>query len=308
MNFALSSDQQALLDGLAPILARHQEMPREGRLSRHYYDHGLDQALADGGFLDIASVEEFSPLEAALVVDAIGTLPSVVEAATTLLVAPKVLPSGFPRPVTLISGPLHFPQRYLPVAKIALYQFEGDLLAIEVDPDNVELADSIFAYPYGRFRQLPDLDKATRLGPDKIPILQQWWRVALAVEAGRAMEQAVNFTVDYVRERHLFGRALGSFQTVQHRLAEGHQYARGARYLALRAAWSSDPVDAATAATYAQIHIDQTRFDTHQFNGGMGISNEHLLHFWTYRMRALESEMGGPGGNAVAVSRLAFAA
>lgn len=308
MEFELSSDQRALVDGLSSLLDRHRELPAEGRTKRFYYDHALDRALQESGFLDVGSAEDMSALDGALVVDAIGSLPAVVEAATTILVAPRLLPSGFLRPVTIISGPLNIPQRYLPVARIALYEHDGDVLAIDIDPDNVEQVHAVFAYPYGKFRELPDLAKARRLGPDKVGVLNHWWRVALAVECARAMTQAVNFTVDYVRERHLFGRALGSFQTVQHRLAEGHQFARGARYLALRAAWSGDAVDAATAAAYAMMHIDQVRFDTHQFNGGMGVSNEHLLHFWTYRMRALESELGGPSANAVAAAQLAFAA
>jgi hypothetical protein len=64
-------------------------------------------------------------------------------------------------------------------------------------------------------------------------------------------------------------------------------------YLALRAAWSGDPSDADVAACYAQQHVKKLLVDLHQFSGAMGITNEFLLHFWTYRLRALQSEAGG---------------
>jgi len=308
MRFELSSNQQALLDAVAPLLAKHRDLPQSQRAGRSFYDQGLDDALAEGGFFGVAREADYGPLEAALLVDAIGRLPATVECAASMIVAPQLLPAQAPRPIALISGPLTRPQRYLPMARLALIEQEGEVLALEVDPAAVETVESIFAYPMGKFREAPDLARAERLPAGSAAKLHQWWQVALAVEAGAAMISAVEFTVDYVKNRRLFNRALGSFQAVQHRLAECHVRARAVRYLALRAAWSGTPADAAIAATYAQKHIDKLRFDLHQFHGGMGMSNEHLLHYWTYRFRALESELGGPGANAAEAARLVYAA
>ena len=308
MQFSLSSEQQALLDAVQPLLAKHREPPQAERIQRSIYDRGLDRALDEGGFYDLVREADYGPLEGALLVDAIGRLPVVVESAASILVGPQLLPAGARRPITLVSGGLDKPQRFLPVARVALFETDGDVLAIDVSPEDVETVESLFAYPMGRFRTPPDLAKAQRLGPEAVDKLRQWWRVALAVEVGAAMASAVEFTVDYVKNRRMFNRTLGSFQAVQHRLAECHQIARATRYMALRAAWSGQPMDACLAAAYAQKHIDKVRFDLHQFNGGMGMSNEHLLHFWTYRFRALESEMGGPQSNAAAAAREAYAA
>jgi alkylation response protein AidB-like acyl-CoA dehydrogenase len=308
VQFSLSPEQQGLLDAIQPLLAKHRDLPQAHRKQRSYYDQALDQALSEGGFFDIAREADYGPLEAALVVDAIGRLPATVECAASMLVAPKLLPAGSPRPVALISGGLDKPQRYLPMARLALVEAEGEVLAIDVAEGEVETLDSLFAYPMGKFRRRPDLSKARRLGAAAVPTLHQWWRVALAVEAGAAMTAAVEFTVDYVKNRRLFNRALGSFQAVQHRLAECHMHARATRFLALRAAWSGDPLDASVAAAYAQNHMNKVRFDLQQFNGGMGMSNEHLLHYWTYRFRALEGEMGGPAANAAEAARQAYAA
>jgi hypothetical protein len=65
------------------------------------------------------------------------------------------------------------------------------------------------------------------------------------------------------------------------------------QYLSLRAAWSGEAYDADVAACYAQQQVKKFLVDLHQFAGAMGVTNEFLLHFWTYRLRALQSEAGG---------------
>jgi len=47
-------------------------------------------------------------------------------------------------------------------------------------------------------------------------------------------------------------------------------------------------------------------YDVHQMLGGMGITLEHPLHLWTYRLKALLSELGGRAGQACAVARYCF--
>jgi alkylation response protein AidB-like acyl-CoA dehydrogenase len=104
----------------------------------------------------------------------------------------------------------------------------------------------------------------------------------------------------------VFGRAVGSFQAVQHRLAKISQVARNMRFLALRAAWSANALDAHLAAAFAQKMIPKACFDLHQFNGAMGMTTEHLLHVWTMRLRAFQGELGGVNGAAVEAARAAW--
>ena len=61
----------------------------------------------------------------------------------------------------------------------------------------------------------------------------------------------------------------------------------------MRAAWGGNPIDADIAAAHAIMGIQALLFDLHQFNGGMGVTTEYSLHFWTYRIRALQAEAGG---------------
>jgi alkylation response protein AidB-like acyl-CoA dehydrogenase len=291
MDFSLSEDQQALVDSIQSIRRPFAALPMAHKRDRSYFAADLQQTLTDGGYLDAA--REIGALEAALIVIEVAQSPCVVETGASALVVPHLPLADVAGPVALLAGDLSRAQRFLPVARTALVDIGDDVLRLPIDPQTIEPVDTIFAYPYGRFRSPPSLAAAQRLGRGAVAPLRQWWRVSLAAEIAGAAEAAVAFTVDYVKQRHVFGKPIGSFQAVQHRLAQCHQIARGIRFLALRAAFSGSPLDADLAAAYAQEHVHKLTFDLHQFNGGMGVTNEHELHFWTYRLRALQAEMGG---------------
>ena len=93
-----------------------------------------------------------------------------------------------------------------------------------------------------------------------------------------------------------------TFQALRHRLAEAQVRANGVRWLALTAAATLDPGDAALAALHAQESARATVYDFHQFFGAMGVTLEHPLHLWTYRLKALISDLGGRGGQALAAA------
>lgn len=304
MQLKLSEDQALLVSSLQTILDRYQDLPAEHRRDRSHYSWDLDAQIVANGFLDAARTEGMGALEAALVVMETSTVPSAVETGASALIAPHLPGLALPRPIALISGDVAKAQRFLPVAKCALLDVGDDVLVLPVDPDNVEVIDTIYAYPYGRFKSVPDFANAERLGPAAVALLRQWWSVAIAAECAGLMRQAVEFTVEYVKQRRMFGTTLGTYQAVQHRLAQCHQIATGVHYLALKAAWTGDAFDAAQAQSFAQQHIQKLTFDLHQFNGGMGVTNEHKLHFWTYRFRALQAEMGGANGAALETATL----
>jgi hypothetical protein len=302
MDFQLNEDQAVLVTAVQSACQSYRELPVDSKRVYSYFAADLQRKLKADGYLDPIQ-GGLTALDAALIVMETSTLPVVVEVAASALVAPHVLPGETVEgPIALLSGDLSKPQRLLTIAKTALVDTGDDVVLIEIDPATVEPVHSILAYPFGRFTTLPDLSKGRRLGPAALAALRQWWRVGLALEVAAAADTAILFTVDYVRQRMVFGRPIGSFQAVQHRLAQCHQIARGMRFLALYAAWSGSAQDADMAASYAQQHIHKLVFDLHQFNGGMGVTNEHKLHFWTYRMRALQSEVGGTQAAALAIA------
>jgi alkylation response protein AidB-like acyl-CoA dehydrogenase len=72
--------------------------------------------------------------------------------------------------------------------------------------------------------------------------------------------------------------------------------------MTMKAAATRDPGDAALAAYHAQESARRVTYDCHQFLGAMGMTLEHPLHLWTYRLKALTSELGGRGANALAAA------
>lgn len=304
MDLELNTEQTMLVDSLDNIGERYQDFPADERRNYNYYAHALERDLDSAGFYDVARTPGLGALDAALVVERIARLPVVVEVGASIIVAPQLSATPLPRPLALISGDIRKPQRMLNVAKAALAVHGDKVVVVKVDPNDVEQTFTILGYPYGRFTKLPDLDKADVLEGVTPQMYFTWARISLAAESAGALRSAVDFTVDYVKQRRLFGVALGSFQAVQHRLAQCHQIAQGAALVAFQAAEFGDPLRAALAASYAQMHIPKATFDLHQFNGGMGMTNEHKLHFWTFRLRALHGEFAGPHGAALDAANL----
>jgi alkylation response protein AidB-like acyl-CoA dehydrogenase len=301
MDFQLTDDQQALVDALQAILADHADLPQDERLNTFCHDPALQALLADTGFLDAA--RSMGPLEAALVGFETARSLFSIEAMGTGLAAPMTLPDmTLAGPVAIVAErDLERAIRNLPVARTLLVDCGEDVVIVPVDPAGVEPVASIYGYPYGRFGTVPDLARGHRVA-GKGAALRQWWRVGLAVEIAGAARAAIDFTIDYVGQRTVFGRPVGSFQSVQHRLVQRHGHAKAGYYLAMRAAWSQDPRDADIAATHAVQGIQALLFDLHQFNGGMGVTLEYSLHFWTYRIRALQAETGGLTGMALEIA------
>ncbi|MGE4302699.1 MAG: acyl-CoA dehydrogenase family protein [Novosphingobium sp.] len=301
MDFQLSEDQSALVAALQSILEDYADIPQSERHGHYRFDAQLQAQLESNGFLDAA--RDMGELEAALVVFESAQLVGVVDTLGRGLVAPVVCPDvDFTGPVALVERKaLGRAIRNLTIASHLLVLDEDDVLVLDLAGRAIDPVESILAYPYGRFADMPDLALASRFegrGPD----MRRVWRIGLAAEIAGASRAAIDFTLDYVRNRKVFGRAVGSFQSVQHRLAMRHGHAKCGYYLSMRAAWSGTQTDAAIAACQAQSGISELMFDLHQFNGGMGMTNEHLLHFWLYRIRALQADVGGPTGAALDVA------
>ncbi len=118
------------------------------------------------------------------------------------------------------------------------------------------------------------------------------------------MEAALDVTVDYVKRRRQFGRAIGSFQALQHRLAECAVRVEATRWLTYEAAaQGAQEQAAATAAAYASDAAHHLFRETHQLTGAMGFTREHDLHVFSMRLEALRVELGGISAHRRAIAR-----
>lgn len=300
MDYEVSESQAALIEGLDSLLSRY----RGDRLPETFfeYDQGLIKELNESGYLNVARTEGCGPLEAALLMCEVVQLARVVEVGGSMLIAPQMgLDGEGPYAVTSWAE-IRNAIRFLPVARRLLIEDGDNAYEMIVDQANVEPGKTVLAYPFGRLKAVPDLAKLRKLAPGSGPKLRAWRRVALAIEVWGAANSALWHTVEYVKERQVFGRPLGTYQAVHHRLALVSEQIAGARFLALKAAYSGDSADAAIAATHVQAAIPQFMWDLHQFNGAQGWTLANPLHFWTFRLRALQGEMGGPDQQALAVA------
>jgi alkylation response protein AidB-like acyl-CoA dehydrogenase len=287
MDLAISEDQDAILGAIDTLARPYTGAP----IGSHGFDlvsPDLDTALAEAGFLDVALEPELGTETAAVIVERVARLPYAVEAAASALVRPLVGPE-LPRPFCLAQpSTLSRPIRFLaPGATVVVL---GADKVTTFTAGEVEAVESLFAYPMGVLKGAAPAGEACGASADEVRIR---WRAALAVEMSGLMAAALESVVTYVSERKQFGRPLATFQGVRHRLAEAKVKANSLHWLALKAATTLDAGDAALAALYAQTAASQVTYDLHQFLGAMGMTLEHPLHLWTYRMKALIGELGG---------------
>ncbi|MHB9860964.1 acyl-CoA dehydrogenase family protein [Streptomyces sp. YIM S03343] len=156
--------------------------------------------------------------------------------------------------------------------------------------------------PQGRI-QLRDVEAAL-LGEDQhadvLPALAATGDGAAAVlacEAVGAAGRALERTVEYVKQREQFGRAVGSFQAVQHRLADAYvqvQAARSAAYYAARATGHEDGqrVGGLSLAQALQA-LRCVSGESIQLHGGIGFTWEHEAHLW-FKRAAGDELLFGP--------------
>ena len=301
MDLRLTTDQQSLMAALESLAAPFQEKPIEFR-GFALAGIALEQQLMEAGFFDIATTPGLGPVAAALAVERLARLPFAAEIALSMLVRPRLTGREWPRPLALVERGR--PGRFVASAKTLLVA-DGDRLGVALpSPGDVEPVESIFAYPLGRPTRT--LETAW-LSASEAAEVRNWLRVANAAEAAGLIQAALDSTVEHLSARKQFGRPLGSFQALRHRMAECAVLAGGVKWLALKAAATGGEGDAALAAFHAQESAARIGYDLHQMFGAMGVTLEHPLHLWTYRLKVLLSDLGGRGAQALAVGRHCFA-
>jgi acyl-CoA dehydrogenase len=123
-------------------------------------------------------------------------------------------------------------------------------------------------------------------------------RAALAAEQVGGCAHALDSVLGYVSQRTQFGRAIGSFQAVKHRLADLLVEVEAARSASAYAAacladWSGAlPVAASAAAAVCSAAYRRATAEYVQLHGGIGFTWEHSAHLYLRRARADEALFG----------------
>jgi alkylation response protein AidB-like acyl-CoA dehydrogenase len=144
--------------------------------------------------------------------------------------------------------------------------------------------------------------QARSLHPDD---LAAWRSLGLAVTSADlvgVMRGALTLTCDYARDRRQYGAPIGSFQAVQHLLADAFVAMEGSRSIALHAAWAVDALPrpaALSAASAAKAYcaraarsVCETAIQVH---GVIGNTWDCLAHVFLRRALLSGDVLGGVG-------------
>jgi alkylation response protein AidB-like acyl-CoA dehydrogenase len=114
----------------------------------------------------------------------------------------------------------------------------------------------------------------------------------------------LDLTVRYIADRVQFGRPIGSFQAVQHHVADLATRIDAAGLAAWQAVWrcslgrdaNADAGGSEAAVAIAKVAAGDAYVETtlmaHQLHGGIGFTVDHDLHLWSDRARAAALAFG----------------
>ncbi len=132
--------------------------------------------------------------------------------------------------------------------------------------------------------------------------------IALSAEQVGAAQRALELTVAYTKVRVQFGRAIGSFQALQHRMADLHVLVESARSLSYAAADAAAEgaadlgLHAAAAKVYCSEALARVAGEMIQMHGAIGITWEHDAHRYLKRAHGAGQLFGRPSEHAARVA------
>jgi alkylation response protein AidB-like acyl-CoA dehydrogenase len=132
--------------------------------------------------------------------------------------------------------------------------------------------------------------------------LQDRAAIALAAEQVGAAQRCLDMAVEYARLRVQFGRPIGSYQAIKHKLADMHTQIEQARSATLYAcgrvadgaSGSELRVLSSMARAYCSEAFLQASMDTIQVHGGIGFTWDHPAHLYLKRAKADQILLGDP--------------
>jgi alkylation response protein AidB-like acyl-CoA dehydrogenase len=133
-------------------------------------------------------------------------------------------------------------------------------------------------------------------------------RIVLAAEQVGAAAECLRRTVAYSKDRVQFGRPIGGFQALKHRMADVYVAVETARSAARAAAGAGPdelPVQAAIAAAYCSSAFTLAASEMIQLHGGIAITWEHDAHLFFKRAHSSAQLFGPPGETMTRLAELA---
>jgi alkylation response protein AidB-like acyl-CoA dehydrogenase len=301
VDLTLNDTEASIVASLNVLLGRHAGPVRAKQLAAAGEpDRALAQELAESGFLDVFSDDHAGPSAAGLVTEEVSRAAGVIPIGARALIAPAVVTGASPPPlVTVAEAGTAAPVRFAACADALLLVGEDEARLLPRGDWTAVPEHGKYGYPIAR---LTAAGAGQGLGAGSADVARRWWQASLATEIAGTARAAVDLTTRYLKEREQFGRPLGAFQALQHRLAECAVQVEGVRWLAREAIALGAPAEAVAAAAVAAAGAARLiTQETHQLTGAMGFTLEYDLHVWSLRLQALRTEGGGIGRHAEAL-------
>jgi hypothetical protein len=152
-------------------------------------------------------------------------------------------------------------------------------------------------------RKLFDVSAGGSQWPADVKRAYEFGALATAAQLVGAGQALLDAAVDYAKQRTQFGRVIGSYQAIKHKLADVHIALELARPLVYGAALSlgdaspdtaRDVSAAKASASDAALLAARSALQTH---GAIGFTAEHDLSLWLLRVQALRPAWGDPAAH-----------
>ena len=265
------------------------------------------QRLAELGVTALAVPEEFDglgahPIDLAVACERLGRWCVPGPVAESIAVAPVLL-AGDDRSARIAAGDLIATVAMPPAVPRAV---DADFAGLVLLADAGAVSDALVGEQCRSVDPSRRLYKTSAAGPPRAADVARAYEfgvlatAAQLIGAGQAMLDA---SVEYAKQRTQFGRVIGGYQAIKHKLADVHIAVDLARPLLYGAALSlaEDSVDTArdisaakAAASDAALLAARTALQTH---GAIGYTAEHDLSQWLLRVQALRCAWGDPASH-----------
>ena len=320
MEFAFSEEQQELAATVRSLLSKRADSAavRAAMASETGYDESLWQTLCEQiGVAALAIPEEydgagFSLLESMIALEEVGRSLAPSPLLSSLVTAEALLAGADRRGEEAAAaadrgrrgGGVRRPGR------AALFARPGHRCSSAATDDGLVELDPASSDP----EWLPSMDQTIRLGvtrrerrdPDRRRLLRlatgRSWSARSASRRSRPglAARALEMTVAYSKERVQFGRPIGSFQALKHRMADLLvlvEMSRSASWAASYAVSTDAPNAerlAHVAKSYCSDALNKIAAETVQLHGGIAITWEHDAQLVFKRAHALSQLYGAP--------------
>ncbi|GAC1660613.1 MAG: acyl-CoA dehydrogenase family protein [Candidatus Dormibacteraceae bacterium] len=126
----------------------------------------------------------------------------------------------------------------------------------------------------------------------------EWATAALCAEMIGGTQKVLETSTEYAKTRHQFGKPIGIYQAVSHKLADMLVLSESGRSATYYAAWAveADASDRSLAASMAKAYVSdayrKVAGDGIQVHGGIGFTWEHDMHLYFKRAKSSEVTLG----------------